>query len=388
MLSHSMSNKNLNIMKNNKKKIVFTILAVSVFALAACSEDRPGKSSSSSLSSSRPQSSTSAVQLPKYNVVIKGADGNQISSSSIELRNPIPKPADPTAPQGQVFYGWKNTKNGGQIWDFEADHKLNQVMGDVELVPVFVPADQNVQLFEAELVPEITEANGGTGLDGATYSGGAKGKQLIGRDYDRYMGSTCVSNYEYYEVYANEAAVLDEEIESYADLFEAIPSGKIKVKKEVDVPYGAYVHFNYNKGNVLTWKLQSDKAASNVVLFARFSAEYGKPFVGEGFEDTIDSFNDEDFQIVVNGTEMEYGQISIHNIEGTSGATFIYCQDYMMSASINLLAGENTIQMVVNNNKTLNGTIAASAPVIDSIKLYSDSTITWPTAKYTNLIRE
>jgi hypothetical protein len=44
--------------------------------------------------------------------------------------------------------------------------------------------------------------------------------------------------------------------------------------------------------------------------------------------------------------------------------------------------------MVVNNNKTLNGTIAASAPVIDSIKLYSDSTITWPTAKYTNLIRE
>jgi hypothetical protein len=60
----------------------------------------------------------------------------------------------------------------------------------------------------------------------------------------------------------------------------------------------------------------------------------------------------------------------------------------MISASINLLAGENTIQMVVNNNKTLNGTIAASAPVIDSIKLYSDSTITWPTAKYTNLIRE
>lgn len=387
MLSHSMSNKNLNIMKNNTKKFVFTILAISVFALAACGKDRPGNSSSKS-SSSAPQSSTSAVDLPKYNVVFKAADGTEISSTSIELRKPIPEPAEPAAPEGQVFYGWKNNNNGGQIWDFDADHKLNQVMGDVELVPVFVPADQNVQLFEAELTPEITEANGGTGLDGATYSGGAKGKQLIGRDYDRYMGATCVSSYEYYEVYADQAAVLDEEIESWADLFEDVPEGKVKVQKEVNIEYGAYVHFNYNKGNVLTWKLQSDTAASNVVLFARFSAEYGKPFVGEGFEDTIDAFSDEEFQVKVNGVDIEYGNIAINNIEGTSGATFIYCQDYMMSASVNLVAGENIIQMVVNNDKTLNGTIAASAPVIDSIKLYSDSTITWPTAKYTNLIRE
>ena len=370
-------------MKNIKMKFGTTILVASVLALAAC-----GGPNNQSTSSNQASSSAPTVELPKYDVVFKDVDGSEISSSKIELRHPINKPADPTPPAGKVFYGWKNINNGGQIWDFEESHRLNQVMGDVELIPVFVPAGMDVQVFEAELAPEITEANGGTGMDGATYSGGAKGKQLIGRDYDDIMGATCVPTYEYYEVYANETAQMDEEIESYADLFDDIPAGKVTTKKTVDIEYGAYVHFNYNKGNVLTWKLHSDRAASNVTLFARFSAEYGKPFVGDGFEDIIDSFSDEDFQVKVNGTVMEYGHVDICNIEGTSGATFIYCQDYFMSAAVNLVAGENIIQMVVNNDKTLNGTIAASAPVIDSIKLFSDSTITWPTAKFTNLIRD
>lgn len=420
-----------------QKTLGFALLVSATMLLAACGGGNTdaGKSTGKSTAGhSTAVTSEEEVELPKYNVVIKGADGAEISKEEIELRKAITKPADPTAPAGQTFLGWKNIKNGGQMWDFEEDHKLNKVMGDVELVPVFVPtATATAQVFEAELCPEITEANDGTGMDGATYSGGAKGKQFVGRTYDGEAGATTISSYDYIAAYDNEEEKEDDVVDGYYCLYEQdkIPNrserdanGKtvydtvnvvdengsqvidsttnqpktkkvarrtnqpqITEQKHAEVDFsGAVVHFNYNKGNVLSFELNSDVAATGVSLFGRFSAEYGKPFAGDGFEDTIDSFSDEDFLVKVNGTEMKYGDIAIHNIVGTSGAEYIYCQDYYMG-NIDLVAGKNTIELVVNNNKTLNGTIAASAPVIDSVKLYSSSTLTWPTAKVTNLVR-
>lgn len=380
-------------MKNTKKKLGFTLIAAATLLLAACGgeNNKPTDSKGNSQAGgSTPTSVPASIDsnLPKYDVVIKGADGAEISKEKIELRSPITKPADPAAPAGKVFYGWKNTKNGGQIWDFEADHKLNQVMGDVELVPMFVPANMNAQTFEAELCPEITQSNGGTGMDGATYSGGAKGKQFVGRTYDGDAGATSVASAEYYEVYASQDDVEAEIKDGLAELTDTQEAGKIYVKKTKEFTFsGAMVHFNYNKGNVLSFTINSPAAENGVSLFARFSAEYGKPVTGDGFEDTVDEFSDEDFQVKVNGTAQQYGNVAIHNIVGTSGAEYIWCQDYYMG-DVNLKAGENKIELVVNNNKTLNGTIAASAPCIDSVKLFSNNSLTWPTARYTNLIAD
>lgn len=370
-------------MKNTKLKVGFTLLAATTL-LASCGGNGGNSSSEAKKSSSdTPTTSEASIQ---YDVVIKDAEGGTIKEEKIGVNGAIAKPADPTAPAGKVFYGWKNVNNGGQIWDFEEEHKLNQVMDNVELQPVFVPAGMNAQTFEAELVHEIQEANGGTGMDGATYSGGAKGKQLVGRDYDGEIGCTSVEKITYIDAYdTQDDADADVGAEHY-ETYDEIPAGKVKVNREKDIDYGAYVHFLYEKGDTLTWKLNSDKAATGVTLFARFSAEYGKP--DEETFDNVDSFDDTMFPIKVNGTAMKYGSIAIHNIEGTSGAHFIYCQDYLISATVDLKAGENTIEMIVDNNVTLNGTIAASAPVIDSIKLYSDSTITWPQPKFTNLVKD
>ena len=60
-------------------------------------------------------------------------------------------------------------------------------------------------------------------------------------------------------------------------------------------------------------------------------------------------------------------------------------KDFFVSDTVSLVAGKNTIQMKVDNTVTLNGTIASSAPVVDCIKLYSESTITWPGAMPSNL---
>lgn len=377
-----------------QKTLGLALFASAAMLLAACGgpsetgKSEPSKSQAGGNSTPTSVPASIDENLPKYDVVIKDAAGAEISNEKISLRQAITKPADPAAPAGKVFYGWKNTKNGGQIWDFEEDHKLNQVMGDVELVPMFVPANMQPTVFEAELCPEITQANGGTGMDGATYSGGAKGKQFVGRTYDGEAGATSVASARYYEVYANAEEQELEIKEGLAELTDPQETGKIYAEKTKEFTFsGALVHFNYKKGNVLSFKINSPAAETGVSLIARFSAEYGKALEGADYEDTIDAFDDEDFQVKVNGTAQKYGNVAIHNIVGTSGAEYIYCQDYYMG-DINLVAGENTIELVVNNDKTLNGTIAASAPCIDSVKLFSNNSLTWPTARYTNLIAD
>ena len=314
-------------------------------------------------------SSIEQQDLPKYNVKIDYDNGTEPTVTQIECGQPITKPADPTAPAGKAFYGWMNVKNGGQIWDFESED-LKMVMGDVELKPLFVDASLQAQPFEAELCPAITESigkkDGEIGMDGETYSGGQKGMGLIGRAFTKNGVREWGASGDYYR---------DDDGKAYY----ATAADKADPEKNV---FGGFVHYNYVKGNNLVFELQSDVAAENVSLFMRLSGEYGldeeyqvKP--GEGEARVTESFNQTSFPVKVNGVAQQYGTVRIHNI---IPKTFIDFQDFYVG-NISLQAGKNTIELIVDNQDSLNGTITSSAPVIDCIKLYSSSNITWPTAK-------
>ena len=299
--------------------------------------------------------------LDRYEIKFIGADDAVISTTYVNSGTVLSQaPATPTAPAGKVFYGWMNSKNGGQIWDFEAAD-LNLVLEDLELKPLFVDASLAVQAFEAELCPAITEDRGGQGMDGATYSGGAKGQQLINR-------------------------ALDGQFKASGAFFQE-DDGTVRYATEADdqsMVFGGYVHFMYAKGDTLTWKLNSDKAASNVTMFSRLGAEYAKPDPLTGEKKY--TFTDEEFQIKVNGEAIKYNKITMHNVPEVGD--FLTFQDFFMGANFSLKAGENTIEMVVNNDINLFSTIAAVAPCVDCIKLLSDSTITWPEAKLANFERD
>ena len=355
-----------------KSKVFFLGVMVASLAMAGCtgggssSSKKPSKSSTSS-------SSSEVIELPKYEVKIDKGDGNP-TVEQMELGTALEKPADPTAPDGKAFYGWMNVKNGGQIWDFDSVDN-NVVMEDVELKPCFVPANQQVQAFEAELCPDITERigkDGTPGMDGETYSGGQSGVGLIGRV--NYSKETKKNKFN-----ASGAFVREDGVARYA------------TAADFDNPdvtiMAAYVHYNYVYGNTLTWELESDAAAENVTLFMRLSGEYGldeqyQVFEGEGESRVSERFNYEGFPVKVNDVPVNYGNITIHNI---IPKTFLPFQDYMLSATVSLKAGKNTIQMVVNNHDTLNGTISSTGPVVDAIKLYSSSNITWPNAKISQM---
>ena len=289
-----------------------------------------------------------ASWVDKFAVSYQNADGSAAGEATYyDSGSALTKPADPTAPNGQKFYGWMNIKNGGQIWDFN-NEQLNKVMDDVTLKPLFVKDGVNAQVFEAEECPDFTlESWGPKGMPGATYSGGQNGLGLVGKDFI-VDGQTKYGTSGNYTVGTSQVA--------------------------------GFAHFLYCKGDTLTWELESDKAATNVTMFMRLSAEYG---IANPMTDEVTSWVDQDtFPVTVNGTKLEYGKVTLHNIIPMD---FIPFQDYFVSATVSLVAGKNTIQMKVDNTVTLNGTIASSAPVVDCIKLYSDSTITWPNAMPSNL---
>ena len=332
-------------------------------AIVGCQKGGEGSkttgSKPSTSATSGDESSIPVEELPEYNVSIYD-NGDTPTTKKVKHGEALTKPADPAAPAGKKFYGWMNTKNGGQIWDFETED-LKGVYEDLELKPLFVDANLSAQALEAELCPAIVEDHGGQGMEGATYSGGAKGKQLVNRAFDG-------------EYKASGAYYQDDD-------------GTVRYAQATDdesLVFGGYVHYMYAKGDTLTWKVNSSAAAENVTIFLRICGEYAQPDPTTGEKKF--TVTDEEFQFKVNGTAVKFGKFTLHNIPETG--KFTTFQDYYMGATFSLKAGENTIQTVVNNDINLFSTIAAAAPCIDCVKVISSSTLTWPDAKLSNFERD
>lgn len=307
----------------------------------------------------------------EYNVTFKDASGAVIKTEKVRSVKKVTKPEDPVAPAGQVFYGWKNVLNGGQIWDFD-DDVLGKPQQDIELVPCFVAANVAPQYLEAELCPAIT-ANGG--MDGATYSGGAKGKQFVREDEGYGLGSTCeIDSFQYYTDSSTLKPVVGTNPDANGETNTMDPKGKNS---------GYFVHFNYCKGNEFKFEITSDKAVNDVTIFARFSAEYG--IQDANTFDRYSRFSETSFPIKVNGTALSYGTITMHSIPAIGD--FLPFQDFFLAANVSLVEGKNTITMTVDNEDTLNGTIASTSPCIDSLKLYTSANLTWADADVTNIIK-
>jgi len=183
----------------------------------------------------------------------------------------------------------------------------------------------NCVVFEAE----YTDVSGITGYG---YSGSLSGTKIINRDQDGVAGA---SN-------------------------------------------GWYVSYLYYSGITLTFNIHADEAVENALLYLRLSAEY--------YDLDI---TDDDFLVLVNGEQVEYGSISIAiNNAGSSGGVTSSSvenpfQDYLVSQTLSLEEGDNVIQLVVNNFKPESertGTMYSYAPVVDAIKICADgdlSSITW-----------
>ena len=86
------------------------------------------------------------------------------------------------------------------------------------------------------------------------------------------------------------------------------------------------------------------------------------------------------YTIKVNGNSIDYGTITFTNIpkQGTGWKKFA---NYLLTASVPLVKGENTVEMITSNQDLLCGTAIATAPMIDCLTFETTCNLSWGNAK-------
>lgn len=127
-------------------------------------------------------------------------------------------------------------------------------------------------------------------------------------------------------------------------------------KSDLGASNGVFLTYMYNQGLSITFTFTSDAAVSDATVILRLSAEI------------MDiSFTSSDFTVALNGTALGYSTISL-----TENQPFA---DYVVGTDCTLNAGTNTITLTTTNSTAMAGTMYATAPIIDCVKLVTSAGI-------------
>lgn len=139
--------------------------------------------------------------------------------------------------------------------------------------------------------------------------------------------------------------------------------GKDMVQKDrtgAGASNGYWVGYLYGKGLHLDFIFTSDKAVSDVTLTLRLTSEVKDVTL------TSDMFS-----INVNDTEIkDYGTIQLLGASSSDSSEYVRpFTDFKCRKTIDIKEGENKIVFTVTNDITMGGTMFATAPMFDCIKL-------------------
>lgn len=184
------------------------------------------------------------------------------------------------------------------------------------------------------------------------------------------------------ELYANWEVVFTFEAEdvSFAGksspVFSGATSGTAMIVPDLydrGASNGYYVMGLYSKTDAtydttLEFNIVASEDMENAKIYLRLSAAYADMTI-----------NGSSYQVVVNGTEYNYSDISFAIPEGEDAySAYVDFEDYLISSTVKLQAGDNVIQLVVNNADSLGGTTRATAPCVDALRISTaKGTLAW-----------
>ncbi len=278
------------------------------------------ESSSSSTSSSQQASSSKAsssrpiiTRTVTFDYNYEGAPEDTVVV--VERRTTVTKPATDPTRDGYTFLGWTTDESGYSPYDFNTS-----VTTDLTLYAAWEADNEtetNRYVFEAEYAPSALT------FDGATYSGGAKGKSCIGYDYD---GDLKASNGYYVHF--------------------------MYIRYDPERNYGSRIEFNFESA-----------AAGTISLLIRVSAEYYDRVV-----------TPEAWEAKLNNTQLNYETFSFTDVP-VQGAGYKVFEDHTLALNVNVQQGANKLEFIT----------VTTAPMLDCLKIKSSTTLTWDEADPTQV---
>ena len=140
---------------------------------------------------------------------------------------------------------------------------------------------------------------------------------------------------------------------------------------------GKYITDLYYNGAYIQFEITAESDIKDAIFIATLSAEYfDMTFSTVGKSDgSVDSYLFE-----VNGVNFDYGTIELKNvITDRSNPDKRPFSDFTLSTAFSLKKGKNIIRLITNNNHRHDstGTMAAMAPMVDCLKFYTDTALTF-----------
>ncbi len=326
---------------------------------------------------STPPVETPTVYTVTFDLNYDGAPaGEQVE---VEEGESVAEPADPVR-DGYTFYAWYTDASCVEQYDFS-----QAVTEDTTLYAFWEEeganyctvtyhvnyaggTDYTQRVQEGERAVRPTDiAREGYGLFGWYTDEACTEEFSFGRD--RITADT-----DLYALWGKEE-VFEAEYVDFDDLEGPGYSGSamgtsmiLRDTNDVGASNGFFVSYLYKEGITLEFNIVSDAAVDNAQLTLRLSAEV---------MDNL-TINGRTYAVYVNDTMIDYSDIVFTGItgSGTSGVTKAF-EDYLLSSSVHLNEGANVIRLVTNNSDPMGGTMTATAPVVDCIKICSLSALTW-----------
>ena len=136
----------------------------------------------------------------------------------------------------------------------------------------------------------------------------------------------------------------------------------IVTNKDIKASQDKFVAYQCRNGNSLEFYLASDMETDNAELILSLAAEFSEM-----------ELNPSMYEISVNDEAISYSPVSLKLVENSQQGVFA---DYSIG-KVHLKEGANLIRLKTINSEPLGGTLTATAPIIDALKLETDAVVIW-----------
>lgn len=318
--------------------------------------------------------------------------GSTAGSASVRKGNTVSKPANPTR-DGYTFDNWYTDSTLTMAYDFEtavqAAFTLYAKWLDNSATYYEVSFDNN---YAGSLDPVVQKVKSGDKAvklatdptrEGYTFSGWyAEAAGTNAYSFDAAVSAATTVYAKWTRIgaaevkeYLFEAEYTDLDGKSGPGLSSSAPgTAMIQAATNLGASNDRFIGYQYSNACTLEFQIVSDSAVSDAKIVLRLSAEI-RDF----------NMNPSNYSVYLNGNPITYNEIEFKNVPTSSGADVnevkaLQFKDYVIAENVSLLEGLNTVQLLTDNEHTLEGTtLLADAPLIDCLKISTSAILTWST---------